>query len=169
MKKNIILVFILASLLIANNKSFAQREIKIDDRTYRCDTTSTRMRMRIQNVNNELMKTIPLGATCRIGVTEITPSRDIYKSIFSEERAKELANSESKSIPILTLCNLEGQILEVSFSIKNDRDIKPSELKALEDAFKNYRVEIRVLDRACSGPNYYYVVFPFRPGGLYKK
>jgi len=77
----------------------------------------------------------------------------IYKKAFSSERIKELAK-DKRAISILLYADSSGNIVKILFFLKNAAIpiVSLSEIKALEDAFKDYKLEIR--DK-CDGVAYY--------------
>jgi len=109
----------------------------------------------IQNKKNHIYKVVE-SHHCDYSVDMIKPYDEIFDKIFSAERKKEL---KGKTLPMFFYCDSSGNILEISFKVKDISMLTLQEVNALENAFFKYKFEIR---NSCPENKYYFVMTGYR-------
>lgn len=148
--KTLKFVFIIFILIFSGYKSTVSAqlvELSVDSNVYVYDT----IKHTIENKSTYLKK-FPTKPCDYVGITNNDFS-SIYKKAFSLERIKELAQ-EKRSVGILLYADSSGIIVKTIFLLRNATIpiITLSEIKALEEAIRDYRLELRT---KCDEVEYY--------------
>ena len=128
-------------------------EQSFGDQVYVYDT----LRRVIQNKKNHLRginENVPYE--CKWNVEVIEPYDSIFDEIFSAERKKEL---KGQTLPMIFYSDSLGNILEISFGVKNISMLRVGEVNALENAFLKYKFKII---NPCPEKKYYLFTAAYR-------
>jgi len=75
-----------------------------------------------------------------ISVSEPTPTKDIFKKVFSSERIKELTG---ETIGIHCICDVNGDVKSVEFFMKKAPNVSVEELAILESYLLKYSFTLK--------------------------
>ena len=137
----------------SNTQPSRSIEQSFGDQVYVYDT----LKHVIQNKKNyiyEIDENLPYY--CEWNVTRIEPYDSIFDEIFSAERRKEL---KGVILPMLFISDSSGNVLEISFRVKNISMFTLQEVNALENAFLKYKFKII---NPCPEKKYYLFTAAYR-------
>lgn len=142
------------------NPNFAQNpssdpneyiELSTNNQTYVYDT----LMGILQNKNNHIYKIVE-NYHCYFSVSQDKSYFEFFDKVFSEKRKKELKGTV---LPLIFYCDSSGNILEMSFKIRDISKFSIEELNALENLFLKYKFEII---NACPEKKYYLITTPYK-------
>ena len=128
-------------------------ERSIADQTYIYDYDTRSCR--IQNKKNNIDAKKDLFCEY-FRVDAIEPLDNIFDKIFSEERKKEL---KGKVLPLFIYSDSSGNVLEITFRLRDISMITLEEVYALEKALLKYKF---TLTNTCPGKKYYFFTTAYR-------